>query len=455
MSLIVAKFGGTSVADFNAMDRCATIIQSNPSTRIVVVSASSGITNMLVELAQPELDEAKRSTLVSQIATVQATILDGLNANQVLYDKVAALLAQLEQHLLQQSTQPQAQWSDELLSFGERFSSLLFAEVLKQRGVEAICFDVRQVMLTDDRHGKATPNHAQLTQHCQSDLRPLCDHHVIVTQGFIGANSQGQTTTLGRGGSDYSAALLAEGVGATELQIWTDVEGIFTTDPRIRSEATAIHEISFSEAAEMATFGAKILHPSTLWPAIRNNTPVFVGSSRNPDAGGTHIKANTDETPMVRAVALRKNQTLVTVHSLNMLHAQGFLANVFTILAKHHISVDLVTTSEVSVALTLDGTGSDSTGRNLLTADVIDELSQICRVEIENELALIAVIGNHLHTHAAISEQTFRTVAPHNVRMICQGASPNNLCFLVAADDAEPIINKLHQHFLEFDSPQA
>ncbi|MEF1214583.1 aspartate kinase, partial [Vibrio alginolyticus] len=213
-------------------------------------------------------------------------------------------------------------------------------------------------------------------------------------QGFIGSDEAGNTTSLGRGGSDYSAALIAESVKAAGLEIWTDVPGIYTTDPRIAPKASPIPEISFSEASEMANFGAKILHPSTLVPALRHDIPVFVGSSKEPEKGGTWIRHQVESSPLFRALALRCNQTMVTLRSANMFHAYGFLAKVFEILAKHKISVDLITTSEISVSLTLDQTDT-SGGAPQLPQAVREELEELCKVEVEHDLCLVALIGNN------------------------------------------------------------
>jgi aspartate kinase len=303
-------------------------------------------------------------------------------------------------------------------------------------------------MRTDSRFGRATPAIEAIHNLAQQEMAGLLKDHIVITQGFIGANADGQTTTLGRGGSDFSAALLAEALGVDELEIWTDVPGIYTTDPRLVKEAHPIPEISFSEAAEMATFGAKVLHPATLQPAVRKGIPVFVGSSKDPAAGGTWVRDTTESSPLFRAVALRRNQILLTLHSPNMLHACGFLAQVFTILAKHGISVDLITTSEVSVAITLDQTGSSSTGRSVLNDGVLDELNAFCKVKVETDLALVALIGNRMSEVNGVGTQVFDAVSEHNVRMICYGASTHNLCFLVPESDASLVVQKLHQRLL-------
>lgn len=233
------------------------------------------------------------------------------------------------------------------------------------------------------------------------------------------------------------------------MLIWTDVPGIYTTDPRIVANAKRLETISFNEAAEMATFGAKVLHPATLLPAVRSNIPVYVGSSKAPQQGGTWVTRDPQPRPTFRAIALRRNQILITLSSLSMLHAQGFLANVFAILAKHKISVDVITTSEVSVALTLDKTGSASSGTDMLSPALLAELQAYCNVQVESDLALVAIIGNHLHRQAGIAGQLFATLAPYNVRLISYGASTNNVCTLVKNEDANQVVNALHQALFE------
>jgi aspartate kinase len=272
---------------------------------------------------------------------------------------------------------------------------------------------------------------------------------LVITQGFIGSEREGRTTTLGRGGSDYTAALLGEALNAARVDIWTDVPGIYTTDPRVVPTAKRIDEITFEEAAEMATFGAKVLHPATLLPAVRRGIPVFVGSSKDPAAGGTRVCNETRNPPLFRALALRRKQTLLTLHSLNMLHTFGFLAELFNILARHNVSVDLITTSEVSVALTLDTTGSTSTSASLLTQALLTELSSLCRVEVEEDLALVAIIGNQLSKACGVGKEVFGVLDPFNLRMICYGASSYNLCFLVPGNDAESVVRTLHRNLFE------
>ncbi|BCQ36972.1 MULTISPECIES: lysine-sensitive aspartokinase 3 [Erwinia] len=447
-NLIVAKFGGTSVADFTAMNRSADVVLSNPDVRLVVLSASAGVTNLLVALAEGQQPK-QRASLLDDIRRIQYAIIDALDQPTVIRDEIDRMLDNISMLSEAAALSPSTALTDELVSHGELMSTLLFVEILRQRQVAAEWFDVRKVMRTNDRFGRAEPNVTLLNELVNTQLKSRTDEALVVTQGFIGSEAQGRTTTLGRGGSDYTAALLGEALHASRIDIWTDVPGIYTTDPRVVHTAHRIDEITFEEAAEMATFGAKVLHPATLLPAVRSDIPVFVGSSKDPSAGGTMVCNKTENPPLFRALALRRKQTLLTLHSLNMLHARGFLAEVFNILARHNISVDLITTSEVSVALTLDTTGSTSTGESLLTQALLTELSSLCRVEVEENLALVAIIGNKLSQACGVGKEVFGVLEPFNLRMICYGASSYNLCFLVPGQDAEKIVQTLHRNLFE------
>ncbi|MGE9551380.1 lysine-sensitive aspartokinase 3 [Erwinia amylovora] len=447
-SLIVAKFGGTSVADFAAMNRSADVVLSDPNVRLVVLSASAGVTNLLVSLADGQ-EQEQRAYLLDEIRRIQYAIVDQLDRPEVIREEVDRMLENITMLSEAAALATSTALTDELVSHGELMSSLLFVEILRQRQEASEWFDVRKVMRTSDRFGRAEPDVALLAELSQSQLAPRLREALVVTQGFIGSEAKGRTTTLGRGGSDYTAALLGEALHASRIDIWTDVAGIYTTDPRVVPTAKRIDEITFEEAAEMATFGAKVLHPATLLPAVRCDIPVFVGSSRDPAAGGTRVCNLTQNPPLFRALALRRKQTLLTLHSLNMLHARGFLAELFNILARHSISVDLITTSEVSVALTLDTTGSSTTGESLLTQALLTELSSLCRVEVEENLALVAIIGNNLSQACGVGKEVFGVLEPFNLRLICYGASSYNLCFLVPGNDAERVVQALHHNLFE------
>ena len=447
-SFVVAKFGGTSVADYDAMNRSADVVLADPNTRLVVLSASAGVTNLLVSLSEG-LEATERFVKLDALRKIQFDILERLQNPNVIREEVERLLENITTLAEAASLATSSALTDELVSHGELMSTLLFVEIMRERNIQAQWFDVRKVMRTSDRFGRAEPDVEALAELTNQQLVPRLDEGIVITQGFIGSEAKGRTTTLGRGGSDYTAALLGEALHATRVEIWTDVPGIYTTDPRVVSAAKRIDVIAFEEAAEMATFGAKVLHPATLLPAVRSDIPVFVGSSKDPKAGGTLVCKKTENPPLFRALALRRKQTLVTLHSHNMLHSRGFLAEVFGILARHNISVDLITTSEVSIALTLDTTGSTSTGDTLLTQSLLIELSELCRVEVEEDLALVAIIGNKLSRACGVGKEVFGVLDPFNIRMICYGASSYNLCFLVPADQAEQVVQKLHQNLFE------
>ena len=447
-SFVVAKFGGTSVADYDAMNRSADVVLADPNTRLVVLSASAGVTNLLVSLSEG-LEATERFVKLDALRKIQFDILERLQNPNVIREEVERLLENITTLAEAASLATSTALTDELVSHGELMSTLLFVEIMRERNVQAQWFDVRKIMRTSDRFGRAEPDVEALAELTNQQLVPRLDEGIVITQGFIGSEAKGRTTTLGRGGSDYTAALLGEALHATRVDIWTDVPGIYTTDPRVVSAAKRIDVIAFEEAAEMATFGAKVLHPATLLPAVRSDIPVFVGSSKDPKAGGTLVCKKTENPPLFRALALRRKQTLVTLHSHNMLHSRGFLAEVFGILARHNISVDLITTSEVSIALTLDTTGSTSTGDTLLTQSLLIELSELCRVEVEENLALVAIIGNKLSRACGVGKEVFGVLDPFNIRMICYGASSYNLCFLVPADQAEQVVQKLHQNLFE------
>lgn len=444
----VAKFGGTSVANFEAMNRCAAIVENNPDTKLVVISACSGVTNILVELANGVQDKAKREQLLQDLVQIHFSIVDQLQNPSEITPAINEILAKVSQCAEKAAEKTSTKLTDQLVACGELMSTHILSQLMRDRGHQATRFDIRSVMKTTSSFGNAEPLLDDIRVAAEAHLVPLCENNIVITQGFIGSDHNNHTTTLGRGGSDYSAALIAESVDAIGLEIWTDVPGIYTTDPRVAPLARPIQEISFSEASEMANYGAKILHPSTLLPALRHKIPVFVGSSKEPELGGTWVKQQVESAPLFRAVTLRGNQTLVTLKSLNMFHAYGFLAKVFEILARHRVSVDLITTSEISVSLTLDRTNTQG-GAPQLPKEAQLELEELCSVEVEQNLSLIALIGNNMGQAKGTAKQIFGTLEDHNLRMICYGASNHNLCFLLHESSARQAVQQLHRQLFE------
>jgi aspartate kinase len=450
--LIVSKFGGTSMGDAECMIRSAEVALRQGSS-MVLVSATSGTTNELISLGKTaetkSWEEAEQ--ILSKIQSRHETIAAHLElsaarmtALKALFDEMASLTKGV--HLLKDCS---VKALDAIMSLGERMSSVLFTEamtkVLQKNGSakSAKWFDVRDVLRTDDAFGKAKPITSEVEKLCKVHLGFLQDFKTVVcTQGYIGRTEEGMTTTLGRGGSDYSAAIVAEAVNADVLEIWTDVAGIATTDPRICPKAKPIDEISFKEASELATFGAKVLHPATLLPAIRKNIPVFVGSSFDMEARGTWVRKEVEQYPLIRAMAMRKKQVLVTFSTPEMLHTHGFLFQIFKLFNDYKVSIDAITTSEISVSVTLD----DST---LLNKKLLADLSLFADVQVEESLTLISLIGNNINHTPGLAKQIFETISDINVRMICLGASKHNFCFLVNEDQSTEAIQRLHKKFVE------
>lgn len=450
--LIVSKFGGTSMGDAECMLRSAEVSFRQGSS-LIAVSATSGTTNDLIALGKTAETQAwpEAEKILTKIHSKHRKIAEDLKISEASQKKLEVLFEEMNSlakgvHLLRDCS---TKAMDTLMSLGERMSSVLFTEamgqILAKQGSpkKAELFDVRTVLRTDDSFGKAKALTSEIAALCSQHLGFLREgKRVVVTQGFIGMTEDGFTTTLGRGGSDYSAAILAEGISADILEIWTDVAGIATTDPRLCPQAKPIREISFKEASELATFGAKVLHPATLLPAIRKNIPVFVGSSFDSEAKGTWVRKDVEDHPLIRAMALRKKQVLVTLSTPEMLHAHGFLFQIFKIFNDHKVSIDAITTSEISVSVTLD----DST---LLNKKLISDLSQIAEVQVEENLALISLIGNNINHTPGLGKQIFEAISDINVRMICLGASKHNFCFLVNEEQGAEAVRRLHECFIE------
>lgn len=439
------------MADHKAMIRSANIVKEQNST-IVIVSATYKTTDALVDLiASAQLgnwNECEKTLfqLREKHFEICHSISDEHIENQNISEQLRLLFNELETltrgvFLLQECS---LKAQDQILSFGERISSLLFTEVLKSiykdtnKAVQL--FDSRSVVKTDSHFSCATPDTKEIRRCSQSNFK-TDGSTLYVGQGFIGSDDTGATTTLGRGGSDYSASLLAEAIDADILEIWTDVAGIATTDPRICADAFAINEISYDEASEMAQYGAKVLHPTTLVPAMRHKIPVFVGSSYEKDKAGTWIKEKADNSPLIRAIAKRSNQAMLMIRTPKMLNAFGFMSRIFNIFEKYRISVDCVTTSEISVAVTVE----QSTINN---KKFINELKEIGDVHFESGYALISLIGNNITETSGVAKNIFNSIDGLNVRMMCLGASDYNFNFLVSDEDSNKAIQSLHNKFI-------
>ncbi|MBR9699421.1 aspartate kinase [Candidatus Woesearchaeota archaeon] len=426
--MIVMKFGGTSLGSAERIKNVAAIIETRLEKKpIIVCSAVSGITNKLIDLGRKSL--AGQSYDTSEVKKIHSDILKDLDLEASLLD---ALLGELNAALGKKISEKE--FMDSIQSFGERLSVRIVAAHMKTKAYDA--FDVG--MITDSEFGKAEPLDSSYEKIATS-LANL-DHIPIVT-GFIGKNEAGQISTLSRGGSDYTASIIGAAVHAEEIQIWTDVNGIMSADPKIVPDAITVKQMSFNEASELAFFGAKVLHPKSLIPAINHHIPVRVLNTHNPEHDGTLILAET-ESNGIKAVACRKNVSLVHLSSTRMLNAHGYLAKIFDVFAKNKKSVDMVTTSEVSVSMTIDEPeGMDS---------IVKELEGIAHVSIEDNKSIICIVGEGMAYGDGLSGKVFSSIGNANipVKMICQGASKINISFIVDDEDTEKAVKILHSTFI-------
>ncbi|MGB2913316.1 MAG: aspartate kinase, partial [Pyrinomonadaceae bacterium] len=328
---------------------------------------------------------------------------------------------------------------DAIVSYGEQLSSRLLAEVLKAKGVAARQVDSRRLIVTDDEYGAATPIIDETNEIVRLELEPLiAGGEVPILGGFIAANRAGETTTLGRGGSDYSAAIVAAALHSNELQIWTDVTGVMTCDPRICDSAKTIPVLSYEEAAELAYFGAKVLHPKTIKPAVDNAIPVRVCNTFEPNEMGTMVLADSGETPnKIKSIAHKKNITILRISSARMLGSYGFMSAVFQVFERFRTVIDVISTSEVSIALTLDNTAEID--------KIVAELERLGDVEIDTGYAVICVVGEGLRASTGLASTVFSTIEDVNVALISHGASSVNLTFVVKEDSAADVIKRLHK----------
>ncbi|MGH9818779.1 MAG: lysine-sensitive aspartokinase 3 [Pyrinomonadaceae bacterium] len=445
----VMKFGGTSVGDVAAFERVFYIVSTQIGRRpVVVVSAMTKVTDALLSA----FDTAKKGDFAAAFASlgphferhtaVSKHFIPEGQAN--LFDaELEFARGELSDLLIRTSRRslPLSMLKDAIVSYGEQLSSRLLSEVLKAKGVSARQVDARRLIVTDDEFGAAQPIWDETRDLVRVELQPLvAAGDVPIMGGFIAGNRAGETTTLGRGGSDYSAALIAAALDASELQIWTDVTGVMTCDPRICGEARTIPVLSYEEAAELAYFGAKVLHPKTIKPAVDHHISVRVCNTFEPDSVGTMVLATSSEAPnKIKSIAHKKNITILRITSARMLGAYGFMSAVFQVFDRHRTVIDVISTSEVSVALTLDN--SDSVQK------VVEDLRRLGEVEVETGYAVICVVGEGLRASTGLAAKIFSSIDDVNIALVSHGASGVNLTFVVKEDVAADVIKKLHKEF--------
>jgi aspartate kinase len=458
MSLVVMKFGGTSVEDPAAIERTASIVAGRVSMGkhpVVVVSAMAKVTDQLLRCAAAASTGdrtgalAISSRLRARHRDTAAALVKNPKASAELINWIDQKYDQLDEVLrgLAAILELTPRISDLIVSYGERLSSRMIAAAFCERGLDAAHVDAREVILTDSQFQKAIPIDSAIEKRANDKVRPLIDEgRVPVLGGFIASNEAGITTTLGRGGSDFTAALAGGALAADAIEIWTDVDGIMTSDPRVCPDALRVKVISFEEAAELAYFGAKVLHPATILPAVKKNIPVLVLNSRNPSNEGTRIisLAPHCKSPF-KSIAVKKKLSIIDVVASRMLMTHGYLKAIFDIFDKHQTAVDMVSTSEVSVSLTVDSNEK----LPLIAAD----LSKLADVKYEGKKALVCMVGEDIRGQNGMAAQVFTAIRHINVRMISQGASEINMSFMIDEEDADEAVRSLHATFFQNPDP--
>lgn len=445
--MIVMKFGGTSVKDRAAIERLIEIVRQTPEP-VVVVSALAGVTDRLLgiaaEAAAGDIDAARgnvrglrqRHHGVASVVTdasLRASVIAEIDVEFDELERIVGALAVLGE--------VSPRWHDTIAATGELVSSRIVAAALTAHGQPAAWVDARRVVVTNDEFMSAAPSFAPTDAAIQAAMQPLLAQRIVpVVGGFVGSNERGVTTTLGRGGSDFTGAIVGAALGASEIQIWTDVDGMLTADPRVIGDPQVVPHLSFEEASELAYFGAKVLHPATIQPAVARDIPVRILNSQRPSATGTLITASRPQsTRAVTAIASKTGVSVVSITSTRMLMTHGFLRKIFEVFERQKTAVDVVTTSEVSVSVTIDD-------RRRLPSIVAD-LSEFADVTTEGDLALICAVGDGIITDRAFASHLLSAIDGVPLRMVSQAASRRNVTIVIAAADLPTALNRLHDQF--------
>jgi aspartate kinase len=461
--MVVMKFGGTSVADQTAVERLIAIVRAQRQADaqqeggdargpIVVVSALSKVTDRLLGIAANagagDIEGAKTNLrdLRQRHTTICKVIVDPLQREQVIqfldqeFDGLERIV-----HALAVLREVSPRWLDAIAATGEILSSRIVAAALTSHGLLATWIDARRAVVTTGDHTAAAPLFQETTAALMAHVDPpLAAGRVPVMGGFVGATADGVTTTLGRGGSDYSAAIVGACLGAGEIQIWTDVDGMLTADPRIVGDPFVVPHLSFAEASELAYFGAKVLHPATMAPAVRAGIPIRVLNTWQPDAHGTRVVAQLAAGERgIKSIATKSPIAAVNVVASEMMFQYGFLERIADAFARHEVVVDVIATSEVSVALTVDA--------NARLAPVVAELQAFSEVSVVRDLALVSVVGEELRDGLAVQARIFATLAELSVRaeMASYGATRNNLSIVVPRERLKDVVDGLHERLFQ------
>ncbi|MDX2262437.1 MAG: lysine-sensitive aspartokinase 3 [Gemmatimonadales bacterium] len=442
--MIVMKFGGTSVADATAISALASAVaDARADDPLVVVSAMSGVTDTLVAITAAMLhgDHLAVAAAREALRDRHQEVASDLGVTEQVHADLEAHLERLGT-LVTDRRELTAAGRDAILGTGELLSSCLVAAALADRGMPARWCDARRVIRTDARFGAAIPDQAAIRRLAAQEMRPHIDAGaLIVTQGFIGATATGESTVLGRGGSDFTAALLGAALDAERVEIWTDVSGLMTADPRIVPDAHVLAEATYDEAAELAAFGAKVLHPATQLPLVEAGIPIVIRNTFAREAPGTRIAAEaaTTSPQSVRSISIKRGVTVLQVRAARMLGAFGFLRRIFEVFERHEIVVDVLATSEVSVSLTVDPSPR--------LEQVVRDLAELGEVTQREHRAVIAVVGGAIRDTPGIAARVYQAIADVNVEMTSQGASTSNLTFIVREEEGPRVVRALHATF--------
>ena len=456
---VVMKFGGTSVADPAAIDRLIGIVRrqresepANSPAPVVVVSALSGVTDALIAVTRQaeDGDAAGAAAALQVLRERHVTVASAVtNASQsaVLadlgheFDELVGLV-----HALAVLRDVSPRSLDAVVAVGELVSSRIVAAALADCGVASGWVDARRALVTDAEHAGAAPDMIETCERTRAEIAPLTQASTVaVLGGFIGSTANGVTTTLGRGGSDYSAAIFGACLGVDEIQIWTDVDGMLTADPRVVAQPRVVPQLSFAEASELAYFGAKVLHPSTILPAVARNIPVRILNARRPESLGTLITAEAQADARLAAIACKRNVTVIDITSTRMLMAHGFLRRVFEAFETNETAVDVVTTSEVSVSVTIDD--------NRRGPEIVAALLEFADVTVEEQMAILTVVGERLATNSTLAARIVGAMTGFPLRMISQAASRRNLTIVLPEASLAPAMMHLHRELFAIAEP--
>ena len=449
-TVLVLKFGGTSVKNISAMKKATELCLSRDFDHVLVVSSAiSGMTNKLVYIAdQLIIGNYEISEKVNEVVDIHISMGKELEHSGFKMDKINRHLDNFKtliNQIIEEKSFNDAAYA-QIPAFGELLSTTLLTHIIQEKERSASWFDARQVVKTDNHYHKALPDFEQIDKMTKKLLLPaLRKKRIVVTQGFLGSNENNETTLLGRGGSDYSASILGAALMASQVEIWTDVDGLMTTDPRIVPQAKTIYDITYEEASELAYFGAKVLHPLTLLPSRKKGIPVLIRNTKNSSHPGTkiHLKAPDDQFKGAKAIAFKKNITAINIVSSRMLMAYGFLGEVFKMFDNHKTPVDLVATSEVSISMTIDDLSN--------VKAICEDLREIGRVEITKDQTIVSVVGTGIRNLAGTAAKVFGAIKDINVNMISQGASQTNLSFIISNNDVEKVVQQLHHELIELN----